>query len=209
MIIYKVTNLLNDKVYIGKTVSTLTKRRLNHYSSIKNKSSITNFHNALKKYPKNSFVWEVLDTAETIEELNILEIKYIDKFNSYKSGYNMTTGGDGGITYKKGTELYERTKHKLGNWKNGNPGSTPEAIKKRVETFKNVKWKSGKNHGNYGKSRLDMLGKPSNNSKPVIVNGIEYLSTGVAAKELGLNSSEVVRVRCNSTSKKWKNYYYK
>jgi hypothetical protein len=47
------------------------------------------------------------------------------------------------------------------------------------------------------------------NSKPIIVDGIEYKSTGIAAKMLGIKNGEIVRVRCHSKSKKWENFKYK
>lgn len=207
MIIYKVTNLKTNKIYIGKTIKSLKERTIGHYDQALYMNSQTNFHRALRKYNKSDFKWEVLCECISNDELNQKEIFYINEFDTYKTGYNMTEGGDGGATFKKGDRLYHRIKHKLSNWKNGNPGATKEAIAKRVETFKNTKWVSGKNHGNYGKPRIDMLGKVAHNSKPVIIDGIEYVSTGIAAKELGLKDSEIVRVRCHS--KKWKNYKYK
>ena len=138
MIIYKVTNLSNGKVYIGKTTLTLNTRKARHYASA-NRGSETNFHRALRVYSTECFKWEISSKANDENQLNELEILYIKEYNSYKEGYNMTEGGDGGVTIKKGTELYERVKHKFSNWKNGNPGATPEAIKKRVETFKTIK----------------------------------------------------------------------
>ena len=209
MIIYKVTNTLNNKVYIGKTIRQLKERIIGHYDSAKYNNSETNFHRALMKYPKDVFVWEQLDTAKTDEELNELEIRYIKEYNSYKNGYNMSLGGTGGLTYKKGDLLYEKIKHKLGKWKDGNPGATQEAIKKRLKSFESVDWPKGETHGNYGRERLDMKGKPAYNSKPVIINGMEYNSTGKAAEFLGLKTGEVVRVRCKSNSKKWENWKYK
>jgi group I intron endonuclease len=208
MVIYKVTNKENGKVYIGKTVRELRERKWAHYNSARNSNSDTNFHRALRKYPKNSFQWEVIATTDNNDELNQLEVQFIKEYDSFKSGYNMTEGGTGGFTYKRGTEMYDRIKHKLGKWKDGNPGATPEAISKRLESFKNVDWPKGKEHPNYGRVRLDMRGKPAHNSKPVIVDGIEYQTTGEAAKALGLKDSEVVRKRCIS-ARKWTNYNYK
>lgn len=209
MIIYKVTNTINNKVYIGKTTRQLNERIIGHYDSAKYTNSQTNFHRALMKYPKDVFLWEELDTAETDEQLNELEKCYIEKYNSFNAGYNMSIGGTGGLTYKRGDLMYEKIKHKLGKWKDGNPGATPEAIKKRLKSFHNVVWPKGEMHGNYGKERLDMKGKPAYNSKPVIICGIEYTSTGKAAELLGLKDGEVVRVRCKSNSKKWENWTYK
>ena len=208
MVVYKVTNMINGKVYIGKTESDLKVRRAGHYKSVK-RGSESNFHPALRNGNRDDFKWEMLGEYNTKEEMDNAEIKYISEYDTFKNGYNMTEGGDGGITYKKGDELYERIKHKLGKWKNGNPGATPEAIAKRVETFsKKTDWLRGEQHPNYGRIRWDMRDKPGNGAKPVIVDGVEYASTGKAAVALGLKDSEVVRHRCNCT-RKWKNYNYK
>jgi group I intron endonuclease len=209
MIIYKVTNTINNKVYIGKTTRQLNERIIGHYDSAKYSNSQTNFHRALMKYPKDVFVWEELDTAKTDEELNELEKHYIEKFNSFNFGYNMSLGGTGGLTYKKGDLMYEQIKHKLGKWKDGNPGATDSAIEKRKKTFINTNWKSGNLHGNYGKQRLDMLDKAPHNGNPVVICGVEYETTGKAAKSFGLNSSDIVSYRCKSKSKKWIDWKYK
>lgn len=94
MIIYKATNLINNKIYIGQTVLNLQTRKKQHENSHKYKSCYS-FSKAIKKYGKDNFKWEVIDTASTIEELNEKESYYI---NSYKSlisenGYNLKGGG--------------------------------------------------------------------------------------------------------------------
>jgi group I intron endonuclease len=208
MIIYKVTNTKNTKIYIGQTVGTLKSRKLVHFKRML-EGSETNFHRALRKYGKEVFIWETIHICNSKEELNKFEIFFIKKYNSYKDGYNMTLGGDGGMTYRKGDVLYERIKHKLGKWQNGNPGATPIAIKKRIESFKSVNWPSGESHQSYGKERKFLQGVPTHNAYPVIIDNIEYRTTGEAARILNLKDSEVVRCRCKSTSKKWKNYNYK
>ncbi len=93
-VIYKVTNKINGRIYIGKT-NNFEKRKIEH-----TKYDIDNhlyFHKALKKYGEENFTWEIIDSADTLEEINALEKHYIETFNTYKpNGYNMTKGGDGG-----------------------------------------------------------------------------------------------------------------
>lgn len=214
MIAYRVTNLNDKKVYIGKTTQTLSQRKSAHLQSVKGGSE-SNFHRAVRKYGNDSFIWEVLGEYDTIEEMDYAEVNYITEYDSYKNGYNMTKGGDGGLTYKKGTELYERTKHKLGKWKNGNPGATTEAIAKRIETFsKKTDWLSGKAHPNYGHShnkgiligdKNPMYGKTPTNARRVIIDGVTYKSVVGAARELGVNKA-LIRRKCMDI--KIKNYKY-
>ena len=91
-LIYKATNLINNKSYIGQTTTSLKQRKKEHETS----SKLTYFHLAIKKYGKENFTWEILENNLTFDILNERE-KYWIKF--YKSndktfGYNLTEGGD-------------------------------------------------------------------------------------------------------------------
>ena len=213
MLVYKVTNMINGKVYIGKTESDLMVRKVGHYQSVKDGSE-TNFHRALRKGNRGDFKWEILNEYNTKEDMDTAEINYIMEYDTYKSGYNMTKGGDGGVTYQKGDELYERIKHKLGKWESGNPGATEEAIGKRIESFKNVNWSSGEDHGNYGHShnkgilvgdKNPMYGKTPTNARKVECDGVVYDSVESAARELGVHK---VTIRRRCLNDKNKNYKY-
>lgn len=99
MIIYKVTNKVNGKVYIGQTTNTLEYRKGQHERSAKctYRPSVY-FHNALMKYGAENFTWEVIDTANSQEELDEKEMKWISIYNSTdkNKGYNLKLGGNGG-----------------------------------------------------------------------------------------------------------------
>jgi hypothetical protein len=90
MEIYKITNCLNSKIYIGKDTTSNPK----YYGS----GVILN--NAIKKYGIENFVKEVIDTAETKEDLSKKEKNWIEYYNSTDKsiGYNISKGGDGGDT---------------------------------------------------------------------------------------------------------------
>jgi group I intron endonuclease len=204
MIIYKVTNTLNGKIYIGKTTRDLKKRKWAHYDSAKNLKSQTNFHRALVKYPKKIFKWEIIAETFDLGELDELEKHYINEYDTFKHGYNMTLGGDGGFTYSKGSELYERIKHKLGKWKEGNPGATKSAIEKRIQSFKNTKWVSGVNHSNTGHShnkgmllgeKNPMYGNVPTNARKVIIDGVIYDSLKAASLAI-CSSPPTIRKKC-------------
>lgn len=89
-IIYKITNKVNNKVYIGQTRYTLEFRWRQH----QHKKDNTHFHNAIRKYGPENFSVEVLEECD-YEDLNSKEIFYIAKYNSFAEGYNLTLGGDG------------------------------------------------------------------------------------------------------------------
>ena len=94
MIIYKVTNKVNQKVYIGQTRHTLSTRKSQHlYES--NKSDYI-FYKAIRKHGWDNFIWETVCECNTIEETIDLEFHYIKQYHSHMSegGYNMTYGYD-------------------------------------------------------------------------------------------------------------------
>ncbi len=89
-VIYKITNILNGKAYIGRRKCIKNKLCLLH----KYWGSGSYIKNAIKKYGKENFIKEYLDFAMSDEELDKLEIIYIEKFGTYKNGYNQTIGGE-------------------------------------------------------------------------------------------------------------------
>lgn len=94
-LIYIIKNDVNNKVYIGQTTTDIHTRFNQHCK----KSTIKNRHyklyNAIKKYGKNHFYCEILESNVPISQLNNKEIYYIEQYDSYYKGYNSTKGGDG------------------------------------------------------------------------------------------------------------------
>lgn len=139
-VIYKITNNINGKCYIGQTKNSLRKRLLSHISHAKvnTKSKKHYFQYALLKYGISNFEVDVLETCET-EQLNNKEIYWISKYNSHDSkfGYNCTFGGDGCSTSKPISEV---TKLKISN-ANKELWSTEEYKNKQHQSRKNS-WKS-------------------------------------------------------------------
>ena len=93
MCIYKLTNTVNGKIYIGYTTDTHLGRFNQHIS--KSHSADTYIARAMRKYGVENFTTEVIDTADTVEELLELEVYYIAKYDSTNQdiGYNMHRGG--------------------------------------------------------------------------------------------------------------------
>jgi group I intron endonuclease len=93
MHIYKFTHIDSGRCYIGQTIQDPEQRRREHISDSKNNPKEYHFHNALRKYGESAFTFEVIDTASSLEELNLLEEKYVEKFNSIKNGFNIRQAG--------------------------------------------------------------------------------------------------------------------
>lgn len=95
MLIYKVTNQVNQKSYVGKTELSLPRRKSNHLSDAKRGCEFA-FHRALRKYGEENFTWEIIE--EDIEKslLDNKERHYIAIYESFgPKGYNMSEGGEG------------------------------------------------------------------------------------------------------------------
>lgn len=90
--IYKFTNLINNKSYIGQSIN-VERRYKNHiYRMNGQENSI--FHKALKKYGVNNFAFEIIEEC-SCEELNEKECFYIKKYNTLiPNGYNVDIGGN-------------------------------------------------------------------------------------------------------------------
>ncbi len=97
--IYKITNLVNGKVYVGQTKDTYLKRFHGHKRDARTnrKTCSPVLKRAIQKYGESQFVCELLDSsAQTHEELDRLEIAYIAQLDCLvPKGYNVTTGGRG------------------------------------------------------------------------------------------------------------------
>ena len=91
--IYKITNQINGKVYIGQSIN-IEHRWKEHIQEAKHGDKKYKIYLALRKYGIENFKFEILEECQR-EELNEKEIFYIEKYNSYYDGYNSNLGGQG------------------------------------------------------------------------------------------------------------------
>lgn len=91
--IYKITNVLNNKVYIGQTVKTVEKR-FNQHKNNSNKEYFSQIilYKAFNKYGINNFKCETIEEVDNLK-LDEREKYWIEFYNSYFDGYNSTLGG--------------------------------------------------------------------------------------------------------------------
>lgn len=103
--IYKYTNLINGKIYIGQTKQTLEQRDYKHQTQLNDN---TYFHRAIKKYGRKNFSLELIEDNIPFNELDKKEKYYISYFESFYTtgkGYNLTEGGQWGSGTQKITTL--------------------------------------------------------------------------------------------------------
>lgn len=197
MVIYLFTNKINNKQYVGLTTRTLEARTQEHL-----RSNHTVIGKALDKYGFENFDLEVIDSAETIDELNDLEIHYIDKLNTMTpNGYNLCIGGGTTTGYTHSEEARRRmseTKKNKGSMvgeKNHFYGKshTDETKKAISEIHKGRK---------LTKEHREKLSKNSAYAKPVkcVDDGNEFASAKEAGDHYGINPSHIGRV-CRGVNK--------
>jgi len=144
MIVYKITNLINGKTYIGQTVRSVEDRWKEHCKPcMKRRSYVAN---AIQKHGKDNFYVEELRKADSQSELDLLEKSYISSTDSlYPNGYNLAVGGKGGspsdhVKKKisrsmKGKKLPDTVKKKLSESNKGQiPVKRRPVIGQHIET---------------------------------------------------------------------------
>lgn len=182
--IYKITNKINGKCYIGETTKDdPNKRWKQHKNTIKKGMGCPALGLAVKKYGIENFEFSILIICFDSDRF-FYEKEYIKKYNSYgENGYNMTYGGEGGgFIGKKHTEETKKIiKEKTSGINNALFGKkrTQEEIKKISEKLK------GKNNPNFGKKftheekqkRLEQFKNNPNISKKISESLKEYYKT--------------------------------
>ena len=98
--IYKVTNTINGKSYVGFT-NNFKKRKNNHISRSKTPTCI--FHRAIRKYTPSAFLWQVIYMSLDKEHCkSVMEDMFIQEYNTMLPyGYNTCKGGGGGVVSTK------------------------------------------------------------------------------------------------------------
>ena len=93
--IYKITNLINNKIYIGQSKD-IEKRIKEHFWKAKCEKDISYnsaLHSAIRKYGENNFKWDVVEECD-MQTIDEKERYYIQAYNSISpNGYNILIGG--------------------------------------------------------------------------------------------------------------------
>lgn len=149
MFIYKITNIVNNKIYIGKTIKLVEDRFIEHGRQALQYDSKYAIHRAIRKYGIENFKIEKICKCKNVKGLNKMEIYFIKKFDSMnpKLGYNMTIGGEGGTQSEEvrkrisiGIKLFNKNNPQFGK-------ATSERMKKnnpsQKEGIKIIPWNLG------------------------------------------------------------------
>lgn len=158
MFIYKITNLLDGKLYIGQTTKTIEERWRAHINCARCKSQ-QYIHRAMRRYGVENFVMVPLIIVATQYELDCYEIKCIEQFKTYlpEIGYNLSFGG------RFGAKHTEETRVKIGQsniGKHSKPNSKETRERKRLARLGSKNPMFGKRRSQELKDKLreSMLG---------------------------------------------------
>lgn len=97
MFIYKITNLVNQKVYIGQTIQINPRMRWYSHQADARKGKKSYLYDSMRKHGINNFTWEVIDQCSNIDELNLLEKKWLSHYRSIVEVYNNREAGNNKI----------------------------------------------------------------------------------------------------------------
>ena len=107
-LIYKITNLVNGKSYIGKTSKTLDQRFTEHkIEAFRSRAEKRPLYSAIRKYGIENFKIELIEDNLSDDLINEREIYWIKFYKTYYNGYNATIGGDGKSFYNHDVFLQE------------------------------------------------------------------------------------------------------
>lgn len=139
--IYKITNKINGKCYIGQTMHDIEKRWNIHRKCIGTENGCPGLRRAFEKYGLENFKFEIVIICFD-NDLSKYEKEYIIKYDSYKNGYNLTHGGEEGGFFKGCKHTPENVEKIKQRWAEYN--ANPENRKKISERMK-IKYTDTKN----------------------------------------------------------------
>jgi hypothetical protein len=161
MIIYRITNNINEKVYIGQTIDRLCNRWAQHNYNVKNKKN-TPLYNAIRKYGMENFQIEEIGGANSLSELNYQEWLLIYKNNTlWPNGYNLRDK----LTGKRGNNTDFRYLGMENICKKPKPGAAKKVIDKKTGViYKSAADCARKNNINYGTLKSMLSGHDRNST---------------------------------------------
>ena len=181
--------------YVGQTIHPEARFKSHIYFATRIKNS-NHFYRAIRKYGLDNFVYCVLEENVLFENLNMREMDWIEYYDSFYSGYNLTLGGDGA----KGVILSKEARRKISEshkgkpaWNSGKHGIYSEETRRKISQSKTNPSKETRrklSEARKGKPGLKgpknhNYGKPANNRRKVSkydLNG-NYIQTYTSIAE--------------------------
>lgn len=196
MLIYRIRNLINNKIYIGQGVTMFHVKK--RWEAHRNGRGNKHLYNSINKYGIKYFVFEIIDLINTDnhDDLDALEILYIKAYNCmYPNGYNNTSGGD--RNPRLYTKLCDETINKISksqtgktysdetNKKKGRPGIPKSEEHKRKIGESNKISQLGKTPTDETRKKMSISHKGQkawNKGLPALNKGISQIAWNVGLK---------------------------
>ena len=198
MIVYRITNLINGKLYFGITKCKLRKRWNEHRYNSKHKNS--HIYLAMRKYGIENFIIEIVKNCDSEYEMYELEKRLIAKYKSNNRlyGYNNSTGGE---ISSKGKKLSKEVRKKISEYQKNRKRKphTKEAKKNMSKAAK------GRDMSKVIEASIKKTkGKPAHNRKKVVLNKNEFFDSITEASIKKGISVGSIHNNINGLSKKTK-----
>lgn len=164
MYIYKFTHIETGRCYIGQTIQNPNQRRLEHIADSRHTPREYHFHNALRKYGIDAFTFEVIDTASSLEELNLLEEKYVEQFDSINNGFNIRQAGGNKLHSEESKARMKESQRKAHARRREENGGTEKHLEPRRHKGKTGLWK----HSEETKIKMSIAAKNRVNKREIL-----------------------------------------
>lgn len=129
MHIYKITNLVNNKVYIGQTIQENPKMRWYDHCAYARSGKKSYLYDSIRKHGVDNFHWEIIDAANSINELNNKEKYWLDYYRNVGIVYNNREAGNNKTHSTESIErmrIAQKLRHattEVGGWKRRDGGA--------------------------------------------------------------------------------------
>jgi group I intron endonuclease len=181
-VIYKITNISNDKSYIGQTIAKNPKHRYRAHFTKSRSVDLVYRSYVFNDKNKSLYNFEILYNATSLQDLNEKEVHYIGLYNTLvPNGYNIKSGG------AAGGKCAEETKIKIGAANRGKTSNKgiPKSLDHRLAMSKARKGLSTENRRRVQAAMAKTLRKPIIATR--IDTGIEICFNSIAQCAMALN----------------------
>ena len=171
--IYKITNTVNGKAYIGQSRHDAKKTRIRDHLAGRGSRVIKS---AIEKYGEDAFTYEFLHDGIIAEFLDMFEIEAIAEHNTLvPNGYNLTTGGEGGTPSEETRRKISKAGKGRTAWNKGKP-SPYKGVPRSEETRRKIsEANTGKTHSEETRRKISevQIGRTAwNKGKPSPYKGV-------------------------------------